>query len=417
MAKRFDSNRRTLRKGESQRKDGLYVYRVMIDGKNHSIAASTLDELRKKEDELHKKVDAGIDMDKQTTTLNELADKYLTSKAKSVQITTYQMMERMYNTHIRNDLGKWKLVDIKRSVLKEYYLDLMDGKKALKIGTITRLDSIVKPMFDMAVKDDILMKNPASGVIGEIKSETKSKLKKINALTEEEQDAFVKHVLQMDNHRFVKNLIILLVGTGCRVGEVIGLRWDDIDFQKNVIHINHAVAYITQNGKHVQMIKSPKSASGVRYIPMLEDVRDALLAQKELQEMMGLEQPVIDGYTNFIFLSERGGIFTRENVATQIKQIVYEFNSEHDDMKLPLFTTHQLRHNFATRLCKGTNDLKAIQNILGHSDISLTMNIYADATESGIKESIQSLEGVVFKKDEDDDPTQGGKIIKMPNVM
>ena len=413
MAKRYDSKRRVLRKGESERKDGMYVYRVMRDGKNIMLSDTSLAGLRKKEEELNKKLEAGVDMDKQSTTLNELADKYLGNKAKTVQETTFHTMTNMYDNYVRNELGKRVLATIKSSTIKEFYLYLMDRDKPIGIKTLQRLDSILKPMLDSAVKDDIIIKNPAFGVMGEIKAETKSRAKKVMALTEEEQDEFVKYIINMKKHKFVKNLIIYLIGSGCRVGEVIGLTWNDVDFDKNVVHINHAVGYIKKDGKYRHVFKEPKSVAGNRTIPMLGQVREALLDQKDLQKIMGLEQPVMDGYTDFVFLSEVGTVFTRENISAQIRQIIDEHNNEHPDSELPKFTTHQLRHNFATRLCKSSSDLKAIQYILGHTDISLTMNTYADATASGVMDSMAALEGIVFKEDDKDDDSSdsgvGGK--------
>lgn len=420
MAKRKDSKRKALRKGESQRKDGMYVYRVMIDGKSRTLYSSSLEELRKKEDELLNKIEVGIDMDKQRTTLNELADIYLADKEKSVQETTFQTMTSYYNRYVRDDLGNRLLVDLKRSTIKRYYLDLISGKERIKVATLARLNSILKPMLDMAVKDDILIKNPADGVMGEIRNETKSRAKKVGSLTEEQQKEFIKCVLNMDNHRFVRNILIVLIGTGARVGEIIGLRWDDVNFKNNTIDINHAVGYIKRDGKYTHIVKDTKSTAGNRSIPMLEEVRDALLEQKKINEILGFAQPVVDGYTNFVFISERGTIFTRENIATQIKQIVKEYNSTHDDFKLPQFTTHQLRHTFATLLCKNTNDLKAAQKILGHSDFSITMNIYADATDDGVTDTMKAMDGVIFEKKEEkseEGKENNGKVLKFPKVM
>ena len=191
---------------------------------------------------------------------------------------------------------------------------------------------------------------------------------------------------------------MFLLGTGCRIGEAIALRWEDVDFKNNVISINHSVAYIKVAGHYKHIIKRPKSYAGNRSIPMLSDVRRALLAEKEKQLAFGIKQPVVDGCSNFVFVSERGKLHTRENVATQIKQIVREYNAEHKDKPIPEFTTHQLRHTFATQLCKNSDDLKAIQSILGHADISTTLNVYADATQDGINKSMEALEGVMFGK-------------------
>ncbi len=398
MEKRMDSRKRILRKGESQRKDGTYMFRITKDKKRHTIYAPTLKELRLKEEEYFDNISKGLNVDKQKIMLNDLAKVYLENKKKTVQQTTFYTMTITYNSYIRDKIGNIRLKDIKRSMIKGFYLDLLSGEKHLSVSTLARIDCILLPMLEMAVYDDIILKNPARGVIGEIKRECGERPTKVCALNEDEQIAFINYAMNSAKHQNIKNLLIFLLGTGCRVGEALGIRWEDLDFKNNIISINHSVAYIKIDGHYKQIIKRPKSFAGNRKIPMLSDVRKALFAEKEKQLALGITQPIVDGYSNFVFVSERGKLHTRENVATQIKQIVREYNQEHPDNPISEFTTHQLRHTFATQLCKNSDDLKAIQSILGHADISTTLNIYADATQDGINKSMEALEGVMFGK-------------------
>ncbi len=398
MEKRMDSRKRILRKGESQRKDGTYMFRITKDKKRHTIYAPTLKELRLKEEEYFDNISKGLNVDKQKIMLNDLAKVYLENKKKTVQQTTFYTMTITYNSYIRDKIGNIRLKDIKRSMIKGFYLDLLSGEKHLSVSTLARIDCILLPMLEMAVYDDIILKNPARGVIGEIKRECGERPTKVCALNEDEQIAFINYAMKSAKHQNIKNLLIFLLGTGCRVGEALGIRWEDLDFKNNIISINHSVAYIKIDSHYKQIIKRPKSFAGNRKIPMLSDVRKALLDEKEKQLALGMTQLVVDGYSNFVFVSERGKLHTRENVATQIKQIVREYNQEHPDNPISEFTTHQLRHTFATQLCKNSDDLKAIQSILGHADISTTLNVYADATQDGINKSLEALEGVMFGK-------------------
>ena len=146
--------------------------------------------------------------------------------------------------------------------LKDYYLDLISGNKKISISTLSRLDTILKPMVEMAVNDDIILKNPFRGVIGEIRGESHFSNRKIPALTAKQQNAFMDFVFNMDKHIYIRNMIIFLLGTGCRIGETVGLRWSDIDFDRNTVSINHAVGYIRQNGHYRQIFKSTKSKAG-----------------------------------------------------------------------------------------------------------------------------------------------------------
>ena len=397
MAKRYDSKRRVLHKGESQRADGIYLYRTTIDGKRYEVSSASLARLREKEEDIKDKMEKGLDLDKQNLTLNDLAAKYIADKAKTVQITTLQTIETYYNRYVRNVLGSKELSSIKKSHIKDLYLDMVTGDNKVSVSTVMRLDCILKPMLEVAVDDDIIIKNPAKGVMGQIRREKGFNGNKRPSLTEAQQKAFVDCIMTEPKFENIRNILIFLLGTGCRIGETIGLRWDDVDFQNRVVNINHAVGYVIVDGHYRQFVKIPKSAAGVREIPMLEEVRDALIREKEKQEILGFKMPELDGYTNFVFLTQRGTIYRRETVAYQIKSIVKEYNKTHQYEQLPDFCTHQLRHTFATMLCKNSSDLKAIQEILGHKDISTTLNTYADATKEGINKSMQAMQGVMFK--------------------
>ncbi|MBR1773547.1 MAG: site-specific integrase [Eubacterium sp.] len=396
--KRTDSKRRILKTGEYERPDGMYVFRTTYEGKRHTIYATTLDELREKKEKLLNDLEQGLDVEKQKLSLNDIANDYLDKKSKTVQQTTLRTMTVMYNRYVRDNFGKKSISDIKRSHVKDFYLSLISGNKKISISTLQRLDTIIKPMFDSAVYDEIIIKNPVKGVYTEIKGESREVPKKVTALTEEEQDEFVDYVLSMKKHSHVRYLIIFLLGTGCRVGEALALQWDDVDFEKNKIYIRHAVAYLPIDGKYTNLMKSTKSAAGDRTIPMLTEVRQALESQLEQQNIIGGPQPECGGYSNFVFLSKKNTVMTKANVLEQIKQIIEEHNEEYPDREIPVISTHQLRHTFATRLCRNSDDLKAIQEILGHKDISTTLNTYADATKEGVEDSMRALEGVMFKR-------------------
>ena len=106
MAKRVDPKRRKLRKGEFVRSDGMYAFRTVENGKRHTVYATTLDELREKEEKLLTDIEKGLDVDKQKLTLNNIADDYLEKKSKTVQLTTLRTMTAMYKNYVRDGFGK-----------------------------------------------------------------------------------------------------------------------------------------------------------------------------------------------------------------------------------------------------------------------------------------------------------------------
>ncbi len=171
MYNRKDSKNRALRRGEIQRKDGKYMFRITIHGKRHTIYANSLLELREKEDEITVKLCRGMDIVSPRITVNDIADIYLANKEKTVQKSTFYTMNSTYNIYVRNNMGRVKLVDLKRSMIKQFYLDLISSDTPISISTLSRIDCILTPILETAVYDDILLKNPARGVIGEIKRE------------------------------------------------------------------------------------------------------------------------------------------------------------------------------------------------------------------------------------------------------
>lgn len=177
-----------------------------------------------------------------------------------------------------------------------------------------------------------------------------------------------------------------------RVGEITGLRWEDVDFDNNIIHINHTLVYYdtrTEDGCKYA-IHTPKTKAGNRTIPMLPKVKAALIQEKRRQEDLKIECHIkIDGYTNFIFLNRFGNVYQQSSLNKALKRIIRDCNYEIFDGKinsntiLPNFSNHSLRHTFTTRMVEAGTNMKAMQEILGHSDISttITMNIYAEATK------------------------------------
>ena len=195
------------------------------------------------------------------------------------------------------------------------------------------------------------------------------------------------------------------LGTGCRVGELIGLRWEDCDFNNDVISINHSLIYKPiDGGKYSMHITTPKTKAGERSIPMLPEVKKAFIAERKKQMQQGFDDIVIDGYSGFIFLNRKGYVYNLVSINKAIINIYKDYNAEETEnakkekrkpILLPHFSVHILRHTFCTRFCENETNIKVIQEIMGHSDISTTMNIYAEATENKKQEAFKNLIGKI----------------------
>ena len=245
-------------------------------------------------------------------------------------------------------------------------------------------------VFDLARDDNFIRFNPTDKVLKELKQSHNFETEKRRALTLAEQKLFVDFLKQNRQYNHWYSVFTVMLGTGMRVGEVVGLRWCDIDLDEGVIDINHTLVYYNHGlGKGCDFsINTPKTKAGERTIPMMDFVKEAFLLEKEYQETIGVQCTAsVDGYTDFIFINRFGGVQHQGTLNKAIRRIIRDCNDEillreePNPVLLPKFSCHSLRHTFTTRLCESGVNVKVIQDVLGHADISTTMNIYADVTK------------------------------------
>ena len=399
--KRKDNKGRNLRTGESQRKDGRYMYRWTVNGKEKTVYALTLSELREKESQIQRDAAYGINTSiANSLLLNDMYDRWLSIRT-DLRPTSKASYISVYETHIKDGLGQKKLSKIKYSDLYDFFR-VRAEEKCYKERYLRHIYHLLNNIFEMAVKDEILRKNPCSGVFSDIKKKYYKEKSKRHSLTLQEQSAFIEYVKGSKIYAHWLPMFTVFFGTGGRCGEILGLRWEASDFDKNVISINHSIVGYTSDHKYAYHISEPKTEAGKRKIPMLSAVRQALLQVRQEQYINGIKQPVIDGYTDFCFLTSNGTPFSRSHINKLIKSICQCYNEEEEekagredrepDLIRP-FSMHNIRHTFASRFCEHETNLKAIQEIMGHANIVTTMNIYAEATEEAKEHSIKNLEG------------------------
>ncbi len=404
MAKaRKDARGRALRKGEVQRSsDGRYLYTYTDPlGKRKYVYATDLVSLREKEKKLIRDQLDGLDRYAAgRATVNDTFDRYIATKY-NLRDNTRSGYIYMYDRFIREDFGRRKLLDIKYSDVLQFYYHLLNDRN-LAVSTLDTIHTILHPTFQLAVRDDIIRKNPSDGVVAEICKKTGMHRNIRHALTVDEQRAFMDY---MSNHPVYVHwwpMFTVLLGTGCRIGECLGLRWQDIDWENRIIKIDHALTYYksTKSNSCGFRVSLPKTEAGIRTIPMLDVVRDAFEILRCEEAETGPNLQVIDGYTGFIFQNRYGKVPNPEAVNRAIKRISESYNAEEilnakkenrEALILPNFSCHHLRHTFATRLCEAESNLKVIQSVMGHKSIETTMDVYAEATDRKKQESFELL--------------------------
>lgn len=407
--KRKDSKGRILRTGESQRKDGKYEYKyVDVKGVRRSAYSWKLvdtdkvpagkrcnESLRDIEKRLEEAIGNGIDINAgKNITFNECYQLYIQSKQlKPTTLCGYDVaMKRVHPYFGDNPIGA-----ITSSDIRNCYLEL---SQKIQPATIRYSDLIVTSVFNFAQSQKYVKTNPAIGVVKYLYP-SGTGYKKRDALTVSEQSAFLNYLRTHKKwHRWVA-LITVFLGTGCRANEVAGLQWSDCDFEKNVIHIRHGVHYISQDGKCHSCVTTPKTTSGKRTIPMMPEVRNALLHVKN--EGRNCVQN-IDGFNDFVFVTKNGGPYKYGSINYGLDTICRAYNKEaaqkqslgEDVVLLPKITCHILRHTFCTRYCENETNIKIIQEIMGHANFSTTFEIYNNVTDTQKQDSMKSLESKII---------------------
>ena len=382
---RFDSNRTRLKTGETQRPNGTYAYRWSTpDGKRHSIYAPTLEKLREQEEQIIVDKHDGIRSDVKSITVNEMFNLWCQLK-RGIKDSTFKNYIYMYELFVKPSFGKNRLVQVKKSDVRKFYNSLADGK-VLKIATIDNVHNVLHQVFQVAVDDGMIRQNPTDNMLKELKLSHGFEREKKEALTVAQQKLFFDYMLSHPKDTHWYPVFYVMANTGMRVGEITGLRWSDIDLKKGIIRVNHTLVYYNHRDEKgcYFSINTPKTKAGEREIPMTEGVKQAFLMEREFQSQAEISSKSrVDGYDDFIFVNRYGDVQNQGNLNKALRRMMRDCNDEilekygadSDPVLLPQFSCHILRHTFATRLCESGANLKFIQSILGHADVSTTMNI------------------------------------------
>ena len=404
MSARKDPKGRALRKGEIYREsDGRYAYGYVDPyGKRKFIYSKDLKKLREREEKLFKDQLDGLNvyvMGK--ASLNFVFDRYISTKSE-LRETTYTNYTYMYDRFVREGFGKRKIGEIKYSDVLYFYYDLLNDR-GLQVNTLETIHTVLHPTFQLAVRDDIIRNNPSDGVIAEIKKKNTKKKNMRHALTIEQQRAFMNYIASSPVFVHWNPIFTVLLGTGCRIGEVVGLRWSDVDMEKRTIDINHSMTYYprrTDTYKCEFKVSLPKTEAGIRILPMMQPVYEALQSEYERQKEDGFCTAVVDGMSGFIFSNRFGMIHNPAAINRAIRRIIEAHNAEEiikakkekrEPVIIPHFSCHHLRHTFCSRFCENETNIKIIQEIMGHASIETTMDIYAEVNSDKKKESIEKL--------------------------
>ncbi|MGE9895972.1 tyrosine-type recombinase/integrase [Anaerovoracaceae bacterium SGI.195] len=388
MKKRKDSKGRVLKCGETERKNGSYSYRwVDSNGKRRTIYATTLNDLRYKEEKIILNNSLGIFTS--NIKLNDLITSYLKSRTDLKQSTLDNYWFYYHHSIENSQLGNMAVANIKKSHIKNFYL--INQKAGLSNGSIAILHKIIHPSLQVAVDDDIILKNPASNSMRSFPS-SDSKVK--FALTVEEEKEFLERVKLSKNGKYFFQLYVLLLATGLRIGEALGLTISDIDFENNQININHQLHYRRIHGKtQLYCDTSTKTKAGMRIIPMTEYIKSILVEQINIVNDLNIDKTFeLNGFKDFLFISnfsKSGKPIYPSNVRRNMR--IVSSKNDNRDIQLPIITPHILRHTACTRMVESGLNIKAIQSVMGHKSIKMTLNLYTHLDNNTVRNELSKL--------------------------
>lgn len=375
--KRKDNRGRILRTGESQRKDGTYQYRYAdIFGTRRYIYDADLNKLREKEKDIQKQLDQGLNYTNGKMTVIELYEYYIDTKR-----TVRENTKRMYAYFakmLRNDaFGRKEISKVKTLDVKKWIIKLYDS--GFSYGTLKMLKAVVGGAFKMACEENIILKNPCAFPLNSIIIDDTNKKE---VLSLEQQKKFLSFVKKDAWGSRYYDVMIVLLNTGMRIGELSGLTVDDIDFEKRRIKIDHQLQYYDKKGYTVEKVKSK---SGNRVIPMSDDVYESL--NRTLKNRKQIEQE----FEDYVFLNRNGRPINSIKFSISLKRIITKYNKIHQNDQLPNITPHSFRHMFCSNMVNANMNAKTLQYIMGHADISMTLNVYSHIDYDTVEKSMLDI--------------------------
>ena len=378
--KRRDKRNRILREGEYQRADGRYQYRYIDEnGKEKWVYSWRLDKndptprgkkwelsLREKEKQIQADLFDHIVTHGGDYSVIELVEKYISLKT-GVNHNTRAGYKTVINILKKDPFGKQRIDKVRLSDAKAWLIKLqqVDGKGYSSIHSIR---GVLRPAFQMAVDDDLLRKNPFGFELASVIVNDSVTREAITRKQERELLRFIKE----DKHfcRYY-DAIYILFHTGLRISEFCGLTVSDIEFGNQRIKVDHQLQRTTQMQ---YVIQEPKTESGIRYVPMSEEVA-ACFRRIIANRVMPDVEPMIDGHVGFLFLDKNERPMVALHWEKYLQHIVEKYNKIYR-IQMPKVTPHVCRHTFCSNMAKSGMNPKTLQYIMGHADISVTLNVY-----------------------------------------
>lgn len=383
--KRNDNGNGSTRKRADGKWEGRYsVGYDPITGKliSRSVYGKTQKEVRQKLNEILRDLQDGTYVAPNKMTVGEWLDIWLREYTLNIRPATKAAYEQHVRVHLKPTLGRTQLSKLLPHQIQQTYNDLL-RKRGLSPKTIKNVHGVLHRALEQAKTMGYLKTNPTAGVI-------LPKIEKENLKTLEDTD--VAGFLRAIKGNPYENVLFVTAFTGLREGEVLGLTWDCVDFEKGQLLINKQ--HNRAKGES-EFHFSPLKNSKIRTITAADEVMNVLRLQQEQQKQwqaaLGVDWCNSE---NLVFTTESGRYINNKTLYMNYKKIMTELG-------FPQLRFHDLRHTYAVNSLRAGDDIKTLQENLGHSTAAFTLSTYAHATPGMKRESATRMNDFIHRLNSD----------------
>lgn len=305
-------------------------------------------------------------------------EKYVSLKT-GVRHNTVAGYKTVINILKKEPFGRQRIDKVRLSDAKAWLIKLqkVDGRGYSSIHSIR---GVLRPAFQMAVDDDLIRKNPFGFELASVVVNDSVTREAISRKQERDLLKFIKE----DKHfsRYYDGIYILF-HTGLRISEFCGLTIQDVEFEEMRIKVEHQLQRTSQME---YVIQQPKTESGIRYVPMTEEVASCfrrIIANRVVPKT----EPMVDGYVGFLLLDKNDMPMVALHWEKYMEHIVQKYNKIYR-IQMPKVTPHVCRHTFCSNMAKSGMNPKTLQYIMGHADISVTLNTYTHVKFDDAKDEL-----------------------------
>jgi integrase len=376
----IDKDVKKLPPGITIRPDGRYMGRFRFDGERYTVYDLELKEVKRKLADLKYEVEHGLFAKQENITVSGWFDIWIKEyKEPTVKRGTVGVYRDNFNSYLKDTIGKKKLKDIRPEHIQKIYNDL--NKKGYSRNTIELVSVVLSGMYKQALKNKIIRENPVP--LATLPKAEEHKEPRVMTVIEQKQ------FLEYAKDSYLHDMFELALSTGMRSGELRGLEWKNVDFKNKVIHVLRTLVYVNND----YLLDTPKTASSRRDIPMLDNVvvlfKQSKKKQAEDRLLLGDKWRAKEGLDNLVFTTETGYPINRDMLKQEVNRVID--NIHKDKLKFDHITPHTFRHTFATRCIENGMSPQVLKTLLGHSKLSMTMDLYSHVLPNTKAAEIQRI--------------------------